>query len=543
MDNLSESHHLINDLAYIFAGLGFFFLGMQLSTKYIKQLFTLRMQERVLKLTEADFLSSIWGFIFGILTSEAMIVTFLTANLSSSQGLNTRKALPIINWNNPGGCLVIFVLFIPLKEIVMYSIGIFGLMLFLERFSRFHPLVGFIFGVSVFLFGIFAISSGSMHILEIPEYKEAIINYIGTNNLVTFFIGAAIGLIAQSFISFVLAMNFAQTGILSLEQSFLFVCGAHLGLAVCTWLLFSTFKGVWKQIMLAEVFFLSFVALLFAFLVYLEFHENIPLLGALVGHITEDRSLQVALFILLINSIAALFLSFFMNFEARLLEYFTPHQLGEDIESPQFLNPYFLKSPALASQLIPKEFAVFSVHLMRYFEFMRQQVSPGHKTLLEKTHQSFQSILAKLHTYLMEFITQADNKFINNKLLNSIEILDNLTRLEENLFQKANYIVILYESGITDEKTQHIIENLVEAEEAIFFTFADTMKELDQESINWLLQIIQEKDGSIKRESIIFSRVSYDYIQSVPALVYLVSLFERDVILINDICLKLAKNK
>ena len=118
---------------------------------------------------------------------------------------------------------------------------------------------------------------------------------MGDSGLIAFLTGALLTLLAQSHIAIILlAIAMAQPGVYESEQIFMQVYGTYAGSAVLTYVLGASFKGVARQVIIAQALYSLLGASLFVGLFYGEGLTGIPLVQAAAtrvsGHIPSIRS-------------------------------------------------------------------------------------------------------------------------------------------------------------------------------------------------------------------------------------------------------------
>ena len=134
--------------------------------------------------------------------------------------------------------------------------------------SRWRNVSGRLFSLALILFGLLLIKKGSSELLTI-SWAATLFELIGDSGLIAFLTGTLLTLLAQSHIAIILlAIAMAQPGVYESEHIFMQVYGTYAGSAVLTYLLGASFKGVARQIMIAQALYGLIGAALFVGLFY-----------------------------------------------------------------------------------------------------------------------------------------------------------------------------------------------------------------------------------------------------------------------------------
>ena len=173
----------------------------------------------------------------------------------------------------------------------------------------------------------------------------------------------------------ILAIGMVRTGLLGPFAVMMALYGANVGSTVARMVLSSALKGTVRRLTAYQDLFKITGAALFATLLYVEALGKVPLVLALVQHITGRVDRQMAIVFLLFNLTMAIVFTIAQPAIARLLEKWFPADEHEDLSTPRFLYEEALNEPSTALDLIAHEQLALARRLRGYIEAMRS--GPG----------------------------------------------------------------------------------------------------------------------------------------------------------------------
>lgn len=470
---------LVQNICILIAGLGFFFFGMTFSSEVSRQLFSSKVKMLILRLMRNDLLSSFCGFVVGLVTQETAIVTFLAASLASEGEFNTRKALPLINWCNPGGCVLIFFVFLNVNNIVYLLVGILSILLFLEKFYKYQSVLKFCLGIVLMLYGLFLVDGSMEKIIAFDYISKSFVQSLGNHYWLLFLTGAILSTFAQSFIIFVLSITLAQAELLSLHQVIFLILGAHLGLSLSSYAMFAYLKGVARQIMMAQVLFDFLASLFFTILLTADFLLGQSFIESYLLLFFEGIANQITFFIFSVNFFTALLLMPFVSVEVRFLEKMFPvSEESHLMETPRYLNLFSLSNPSIAVDLLKKEITSIVSYFIDYNDLDKMSINDVDvRGEIDLLHKKFSQLFMEIRRYLLEVISVSHVPKVSSDLLSISKMLELLINIEQILHEKSNYICYVKRS--TQEKisleSHHLLEAVIELDMVFFSFFIETV--------------------------------------------------------------------
>jgi phosphate:Na+ symporter len=271
--------------------------------------------------------------------------------------------------------------------------------------------------------------------------------------------------------------------------------GANVGSTFARKVLSSTLTGAVRQLTAFQDLFKMAGAALFVFLLYLEAFQGIPLVHALVAHLSSRTDRQLALVFLLFNLTLAIFFSIFQNKILRVLEHRFPDDGEDDLSRPHFLYDEALDEPSTALDLIEKEQLRLVKALLIYPQAMRAgNKSPEHANAA-RTHKPFTDLAGRIEHFQHELM---------NFKLGSAE-MERLTRLQGRL----SLIVYIEDSlktlhASTESIPHHaslvdLVSTFIEGLDFILMTGVDAIETKDPMAIQMFSGITSDRGDIVER--------------------------------------------
>lgn len=333
-------------------GLGLFFLGMQMVGENLRRLSGASFQQAMLLATKSPAAGALTGTIFGALMQSATAVTFISVSMYRSGTVTARGALPVILFCNVGLTALAFITSLNIHPAVAWLVGLSGIGAGMLRKSTWNAFAGFLLGLGLILFGLESIGEGAKP-LEQLDWFRAMLDFAGSSPVIGFVVGFAAAAILQSNTgATMLVITLAAGGSFTLEQAAPIIYGTNLGAIVLRAFLALSLDGPSIRLVRFEDLFcvVGGVVLMACYFVELA---GVPLLGALVGAVTSELSLQLALLFLFSNLLPALLLFPFRGAVLGLLERVLPEK--PDPNALKYLTGPAVRDPASAIVLERKE--------------------------------------------------------------------------------------------------------------------------------------------------------------------------------------------
>ncbi len=473
-------------LGYILAGLGLFFVAIQIIDLHLKRLTGRSLHDIFLRLTSTRFLAAWWGFWVGAITQTASAITFLTISVVSSGLMPRQRAISLLNWSNPGTCLLIFFLILPLDLFVAYLVGVAGILYALQTSRRWRDLFGFLFGMGLLFYGLFTLQHFGEQFQHFEWFRH-ILEATSDQYLLVFLAGCGLTVLAQSGNAVILVtIVLAQAGLMGPLEALMAIYGVNLGASLITHLLTLRLKGTPKQMAMFQVYYGWIGTLILVPLFFVEVWFEVPLVAALLDSVGGTLSTKMAVANLLYCVVTTLAIMPLESLLAKWLHQRYRPDADEDAARPKYLYPRSEAQPETCLDLIEMEESRLGGQLARYLSL------DGNANFLadeaRRVHDSFASLRLSIQGYLDRLVHQELASATASRVSILSERLDVIASLESEFFK-------ILPRAKAMARAQSTCSNLIyQGFEAAALTVLDAVQSGDTEDIALALQITE--DGS-----------------------------------------------
>ncbi len=519
---------MLDLIGYLLSGLGMFFVGIFLVDKHLQRLTGRRLRTVFLKLTDTHWQAAWWGFCIGAITQTASAITFISISLVNSGLLKLRRALTVLNWSNPGTCLLIFFLTLPLDIFVAYLVGVAGLFYAFQQPRRFRDAAGFAFGIGLLFFGLLYLEDYGDQLKDFAWFRE-LISFAGQNYLLVFVVATLLTMLAQSGNAVVLVvLVLVNAGLLGLEEAVVAVYGANLGASLITHLLTLRLKGTPKQLAMFQVLYGWIGTAVMLPLFFFETWTDLPLVMALLEKVCPTPTMAVAVANLLWCGVTTLVIAPFESPFAAALERCYPPREEEADRRPRYLYPHCDEQPEVCLDLIYKEQIRLARRLLRYLDLHGEPAELRDDAF--RVHEDFRALSEEVSHYLGLLVHRDVRGETARHLRALLERLDILNAVEGEFYKT---IPMAKESFVDSDG---LAERLLEGFDAAARVVVDGIESADDTDLE-LAHTVTEDGGetvSRLRANFIESAGTYDASQQ-AGLLRLVAGIERLIWLMNSL--------
>ncbi len=486
----------MDSIASVIGGLGLFFVGVWFLTENLKSLAGRRFRRSVVRLTKNSMPGYGLGAVLGAVAQSMAVTIFVLVSLLSAGLITVRSAMPILVGANFGTSILVFLTTLDLHIAVLCLVGISGILLVSDRFSKFQHQVGAVFGFSLLFIGIGMLRSGALLIVEQPWAAELLQNF-QDSYLLTFVLGALITLVAQSAAATsILAITMAGVGVFGVEQTIMAIYGANLGSGLVSLVLSSGLRGKARQLAMYQILFLNILAaLVFAGLFYVELFSGVPLIGSLVGSISDDIETQMAWLYLCLNLPGLVLLPFSADLEQFLQKRFPESEADNDAK-PQYVHDQAINDPSTALDLIELEHLRLVGFYTRYFSIVRQERenSKDAQIPLNTLHKSFDSVLKQIAELQEELGSTSSASSMYERLNLSMNKHRSIQMIESTVFD----IVTCVNQITQDSHLQELADSIIESLDTVLLTLNDALSDGNEFDHQLLNQMTGDRSGVLK---------------------------------------------
>ena len=428
--------HLFEIAATLLAGLGLFFVGLKEVSRQLTAMGGSRLRDLVNQASANSAVGAVWGILSGFLTQSGRTTSYVVASLVHTGVLPVRRAMPVILWANTGCSLITIAAFLPTESLILLLVGLAGLSFAYEIPSRWRNVSGALFSVAMILLGLLLIKRGSSQLVSV-SWAATLFELIGTSGLMAFVTGTLLTLIAQSHIAVILlAIVMAQPGVYESEHIFMQVYGTYAGSAILTYVLGASFKGVARQVVIAQALYSLIGAALFVGLFYAEGLIGIPLVQAAATRVSGQISVQTAFVAILFSVVTSVLLSLLTKPYQALIARVWPSTEEDMLSHTRYINHEALKQPETALLLGEKEHLRLARRFPLYLDALRSDRQVTGQSSPSVYHAAFLGIGERLTGFLRNAVQRAGSVEVAEKLLNLRNRQDLLGDIEEDLLRQ-----------------------------------------------------------------------------------------------------------
>ncbi|WP_309387088.1 Na/Pi cotransporter family protein [Cerasicoccus frondis] len=474
------------------AGLGLFFFGTALLDRHLRALAGRRLRDIFAGLTDNPVKAGWWGFCIGAIAQTASAVTYLTISMVNTGLLPARRALTALNWSNPGTCVLIFFLTLPLNVFTAYVVGIAGILYAFQQPRHARDAVGFVFGISLLFFGLFLMQSTGEQLYHHDWFHE-IMSHAHGQYLLVFLVATALTVVAQSGNAVVLVtIVLAQSALLGEDEAVIAIYGVNLGATLITHILTLRLKGTAKQMAMFQVYYGWIGTAVLAPLFFIEVWGGAPLVLSLLRQLNFPLAQELALVNLLWCLVAS---GVTLLLEGRLEKFLLrkyPPESNEAEDRPRYLYPRCEEDPTACLDLIAQEHRRLAGRLGRYFRLPAGPNGNAPETALTQ-HRNFEKVAEEVSQVLHALMDRRQSGKDAGALARALEQHDLLGALEREFFQVLPRAKQQVQS--TDSLTHRTLEGL----EAAWLTIYDAFVTHDPDDIEMALHVSADGGGALAR--------------------------------------------
>lgn len=428
--------HLFEIGATLLAGLGLFFVGLKDISRQLTAMGGSRLREMVTQASANPAVGVVGGILSGFITQSGRTTSYLVASLVHSGVLPVHGALLVVLWANTGCSFMTVAALLPTESLILVLVGLAGLAFAFEFPSRWRTVSGALFALALILFGLLLIKQGSSELLAI-SWAATLFEIIGDSGLIAFVTGTLLTLISQSHIAIILlSIAMAQPGAFASDHIFMQVYGTYAGSAVLTFMLGVSFKGVARQVVIAQAFYNLVGAAIFVALFYAEGFTGIPLVQAAATRISEQVPIQAAFVAILFSVATSVLLTVLAKPYQALIARFWPSTEEDMLAHTRYINADALDQPETAILLAEKEHLRLAKRFPMYLDALRTDRLVSGQPGPSVYHAAFLGIGERLTGFLRDALQRAASVELAEKLLNLRNRQDLLAGIEEDLLRQ-----------------------------------------------------------------------------------------------------------
>jgi len=474
------------------AGLGLFFVGTALLDRHLRALAGRRLRDIFAGLTDSPWKAGWWGFCIGAIAQTASAVTYLTISLVNTGLLPARRALTALNWSNPGTCVLIFFLTLPLNVFTAYVVGVAGILYAFQRPRQARDAVGFVFGMGLLFYGLFLMQATGEELHHYGWFRD-LMGAAHGQYLLVFLAAALLTVVAQSGNAVVLVtIVLAQTGLLGEDEAVIAIYGVNLGASLITHILTLRLKGTAKQMAMFQVYYGWIGSALLAPLFFIEVWGDVPLV--LAG--LKATGLPLATQLALANLVWCVGASLATTPLERTMEKWLlrtyPPDAHEAEDRPKFLYPRCEEDPRACLELVGQEHRRLATRLSQYFRLPSGPDGNAMEAALPR-HRAFERVADEVNQVLHALMDSRQTGSATGDLARTLEQHDLLCALEREFFQ------VLPRAKMAAEGPESLAHRTLEGLEAAWLTILDAVVSRDPDDLDLAMTITADGGSALAR--------------------------------------------
>ncbi len=497
MDINHSTEIWLNVYLTMFAGLGLFFVGINLLSEHLKSYGKPYVRKIVHTLASTDIRAIFNGALAGAVTNSGKAVTFSLIGIVSSGLISSRKSLPLIIGASFGSALLVLWVSIDFKLVDMIMLGIAGLYFqFGQKTSSKAKFIGgVLLGLGLIFFGLELLKTGA------STFKQdaAFMSFIGSTHnywIISLLLGTAAAFVTQSGSTIaIIAISFFDTGLLSFEQAIMFIYGTNIGSSISTALLGLGVQGTSRQLVIFHALIKITGALILVPLLYIEFYGGVPLMKKLASFFALNQGAQIGVIYVLYEVVSGAILWAVINPVSRTLARLWPPTHEESLSQLKYINQINFNDINSASILIEQEQARLLQRAPRFFDHLRQEIASNDKIDPKILYEANRSIHKEIERQISECAKLNLSVKQSECLLHRHSIQIWISSLDKNLYELMDVLKKAQHQNLSQLYTNEIISTLDE----IMGTACQSVASEDPISISQLIEMTERPDATINQ--------------------------------------------
>ena len=357
--------------ALFLLGLGFLLTGMSMLSESLKRLGGQAFRRLATRYMSPRWKALLFGLGAGALMQSTSAALVTLASLNCIGGLSVPQAMSILTGFCVGSCVLPFIVSFKIKTGVFLAVGFSAILLHFTKGDRRRNILSLAFGLGLIFFGIEMMLEGVAPLRTEPWLAE-LMRLSGAWPLATIAVSAVLGLVLQSSTTVTLvAIGLIKGGVMTVPQALPVMYGAIIGSSLFRMLVGSAFRGSGRQLFRFMDLYNYLGAGIFIVLYFVETMFGVPLVIALLPHLSPAPQLQAAWAFLLISLTSATILTILQTPLAVWLDRTLPPSEEEDLWTPRYIGGAQGEDPHAALALIQKEQLRELDHIVAFFAAAR----------------------------------------------------------------------------------------------------------------------------------------------------------------------------
>ncbi|MBI3562943.1 MAG: Na/Pi cotransporter family protein [Gammaproteobacteria bacterium] len=487
----------INFYAHIFAGLGLFFVGINVLSDHLKSFGKPYVAGIIKTLAKNDLAAILSGVIAGTITNSGKAVTFSLTGFITAGMLTTRAALPIIIGGSLGSSFLVLWVSIDFAVLELFILGVAGILFQFGdmKSTRMKLLAGVLLGLGLIFYGLDMLKGGAAPLKDAPAFIAFVSDARGYW-LTAFALGAIGAFITQSGSSLsIIVIAFVNAGLLDFDQSVMFVYGTNVGSGISTAMLSLGVAGTAKQMVIFHALVKLAGSMVLIPLLYVEVYLGVPLAKALAAKMAEGLGPQIGVIYLSYEFVSGMLLLVLMSAIIPVLNYFFPPTQEEKLSAIKYLRNFSTRSPELGTVHIKKELARIIKRAPRYLDMLRDEIAANQKIRETILYEANAAVQKEIQECIAALLKTNLNKRQTDQLLIQHTLAEASVTLDKKLLQFVKTIREHKKSILPDE----FVYNLTESLHLMLFSVTECIQVESSFDARYLVIMTENRDRVVER--------------------------------------------
>ena len=489
--------------ALVLGGIGIFLTGIHYAGSHLQKITGGSFQNLITKASGHPVGMFASGTMLGFMTQSGKAAAFILSDFVQAGMMQVRQAAPIVFWANAGCSLIVFASMVSLKVLALMVLGVTALGSTFHFPKRFVNGYGALFGLAMIMYGLYLVKTGAAGYAG-ADWVAPLLQNIHDHYMIAFVLGLVLTLLVQSNLAIMMiAIAFAASGFLELEETAMAMYGAQAGTGLLTYVFSFHAHGRARQVVVTQIAFDTVATVAFVFLFYVELLTGWPLVFALARKLSGELGTQAVYVALIFQFGAALLLLLVLGPILERIRRWFPPSSAEVLSKEVFIHERASDSPETALMLIEKEQFRLLERLPQYIDYVRENSSGEGKHHPDAYHEAFAHISGKIGSTLTHISAHGLGQATSDQLIRTTKLEEQLVTLENIVHRLSVQMLEQHDSPRAGELGRNIMESI----DFMILTAIDAIESKDSGEIETLEMLTQDR-------SAMMTKIRHNYFES-----------------------------
>jgi len=489
------SESAIELAAFVVGGIGIFLIGIHYAGSHLQKITGGSFQNLITRASGNPVGMLASGTTLGFMTQSGKAAAFILSDFVQAGMMQVRQAAPIVFWANAGCSLIVFASMVSLKVLALMVLGVTALGSTFHFPKRFVNGYGALFGLAMIMYGLYLVKSGAAGFAG-ADWVAPLLQSIHDHYMIAFIMGLVLTLLVQSNLAIMMiAIAFAASGFLELEETAMTMYGAQAGTGLLTYVFSFHAHGRARQVVATQIAFDTVATVAFVVLFYVEVLSAWPLVFNLARQLSGDVGTQAVYVALMFQFGAALLLLLvYRPILKRIHEWFPPSS-AEVLSKAAYVHERASESPETALMLIEKEQFRLLERLPKYIDYAREHGGSSIKHHPDAYHEAFAQISGRIGSCLADISARGLSQATSDQLIRTTKLEEQLVTLENIVHRLAVQMLDEHDSPRAGELGRNIMESV----DFMVLTAIDAIESKDSGEIETLEMLTQDRSAMMTK--------------------------------------------